>query len=73
MLTTIKGSLPGSVVRTIIPSADAARRFTVAYRLDGKDVLRDVTLVGKFYPDGGNVTYTVKLTTSDSPVSITKP
>jgi lipoprotein LprG len=73
VLTTIKGSLPGNVVRTIIPSADAARTFTVAYRLDAKDVLRDVTLVGKFYPDGGDVTYTVKLTTSDTPVSITKP
>lgn len=73
VLTTIKGSLPGSVVRTIIPSADAAKSFTVAYRLDDKDVLRDVTLLGKFYPDGGNVTYTVKLATSDTPVSISKP
>ena len=73
VLTTIKGSLPGSVVRTIIPSADAAKNFAITYRLDAKDVLRDVTLVGKFYPDGGNVTYTVKLTTSDAPVSISKP
>jgi lipoprotein LprG len=73
VLTTIKGTLPGSVVRTIIPSADAGKTFTVTYRLDGKDALRDVTLVGKFYPGGGNVTYTVKLTTSDSPVSISKP
>lgn len=73
VLTTIKGTLPGSVVRTIIPSADAAKNFTVTYRLAAKDVLRDVTLVGKFYPNGGNVTYTVKLTTSDAPVSISKP
>jgi lipoprotein LprG len=73
VLTTIKGSLPGSVVRTIIPSADAAKNFTVTYRLDAKDALRDATLVGKFYPNGGNVTYTVKLTTSDAPVSIAKP
>jgi lipoprotein LprG len=73
VLTTIKGSLPGSVVRTIIPSADADKTFTVTYRLDDKDALRDATLAGKFYPDGGNVTYTVKLTTSDAPVSIAKP
>lgn len=73
VLTTIKGSLPGSVVRTIIPSADANQTFTVAYRLDDKDVLRDATLVGKFYPNAGNVTYTVKLTTSGTPVSISKP
>ncbi|MCW2751403.1 MAG: hypothetical protein JWR83_2513 [Aeromicrobium sp.] len=73
VLTTIKGSIPGSVVRTIIPSADAAKTFAITYRLDGKDVLRDATLVGKFYPNGGDVTYTVKLTTSDAPVSISKP
>ncbi|MCW2798706.1 MAG: hypothetical protein JWQ70_178 [Aeromicrobium sp.] len=73
VLSTIKGTLPGSVVRTIIPSADATKSFAISYRLDAKDVLRDVTLVGKFYPDGGNVTYTVKLTTSDAPVSISKP
>ncbi len=73
VLTTIKGSLPGSVVRTIIPSADATKTFMVSYRLDTKDVLRDVTLVGRFYPNGGNVTYTVKLATSDTPVSIAKP
>lgn len=73
VLTTIKGTLPGSVVKDIIPSAAADESFTVAYRLDDDDVLRDVTLKGPFYPKGGDVTYIVKLTTSDEAVTIKRP
>ncbi len=73
VLTTITGSLPGNVVSTIIPSADEAKSFSVTYRLTDEDELRDATLTGPFYPQGGNVTYTVKLTTSDEPVTIKVP
>lgn len=73
VLTTIKGTLPGSVVQDIIPSAAADQSFTVTYRLDDEDVLRDATLKGPFYPEGGDVTYTVKLTTSDEAVTIERP
>jgi len=73
VLTTIKGTLPGSVVRSIIPSADVDAAFKVTYRLDDDDVLRDATLSGPFYGKGGDVTYTVKLTTSDTPVTIEAP
>ncbi|AWB92063.1 LppX_LprAFG lipoprotein [Aeromicrobium chenweiae] len=73
VLTTIKGVLPGDVVATIIPSASAGQTFQVTYRLDDDDELRDATLSGKFYPEGGKVTYTVAVSTSDTPVSITKP
>lgn len=73
VLTTITGTLPGSVVKDIIPSAAADKTFTVAYRLDDDDVLRDATLKGPFYPQGGDVTYTVKLTTSDEAVTIERP
>jgi lipoprotein LprG len=73
VLTTIKGRLPGSVVKDIIPSADTSKSFTVTYRLDGDDVLRDATLKGPFYPEGGDVTYTVTLTTSDTAVTIEPP
>lgn len=73
ILTTIKGTLPGDVVRTIIPSAAADETFTVAYRLDDDDQLRDATLAGQFYPTGGSVTYTVALSTSDSPVTVKAP
>lgn len=73
VLTTIKGTLPGDVVKSIIPSADGSADFKVTYRLDDKDVLRDATLVGPFYGNSGDVTYTVKLTTSDKPVTIEAP
>ncbi len=73
VLTTINGTLPGDVVATIIPSADTSATFQVTYRLDDDDVLRDATLSGPFYGDSGDVTYTVKLTTSDKPVKIEAP
>lgn len=73
VLTTIKGTLPGSVVATIIPSAATGQTFKVTYRLDDDDQLRDATLTGKFYPEGGDVTYTVGLKTSDAPVTIKAP
>lgn len=73
VLTTIEGTLPGDVVKTIIPSANPGAKFNVTYRLDGDDVLRDATLRGPFYGGGGNVTYTVVLTASDTPVTIEAP
>lgn len=73
VLTTIKGTLPGDVVKTIIPSADAAETFTVSYRLDDDDALRDATLTGPFYPGGKDVTYQVALQTSDTPVTVEAP
>ena len=73
VLTTISGTLPGNIVTTIIPSADEKASFSVKYRLTDKDELRDATLSGPFYPEGGDVTYVVKLTTSDVPVTIKVP
>ena len=73
VLTTIKGTLPGSLVKDIIPSAAEDETFDVTYRLDDDNVLRDATLKGPFYPGGGDVTYTVKLTTSDTAVTIEPP
>lgn len=73
VLTTIKGSLPGSVVQTIIPSAAAEERFAVVYRLDDDDMLRDATLTGRFYPSSPSMSYTVALEVSDTPVTIDAP
>jgi lipoprotein LprG len=73
VLTSIKGTLPGSIVSTIIPSASPSKDFAVTYRLDDDDVLRDATLSGPFYPGGKTVTYTVSLETSDTPVTIKAP
>ena len=73
VLTSIKGTLPGTVVQTIIPSAAADQTFTVVYRLDDDDTLRDATLTGQFYAPAAKVTYTVALETSDTPVTIEAP
>lgn len=73
VLTTIKGRLDGSIVKAIIPSAAADQTFSVTYRLTDDDQLRDATLKGPFYPGGDDVSYTVKLGTSDTPVEIKVP
>lgn len=73
VLSAIKGKLSGKVVKTLVPSADATKSFTVAYRLTDDDELRDVSINGPFYPDSGDITYSVKVATSDTPVTITKP
>lgn len=73
VLASIKGQLPGSVVKSLVPSADPAKTFKVTYRLTDGDELLDATIKGPFYPKSGNITYTVNVSTSDTPVTITKP
>lgn len=73
VLTSIDGTLPGSVVRAVIPSADTTAPFSVTYRLTDDNELRDATITGPFYPNVDNVTYTLQVSTSDEPVNITLP
>lgn len=73
VLTSVTGTLPGSVVSQIIPSATKGARFDVTYRLTDDDVLRDATMSGPFYGGSTDVTYTVRLATSDEPIEIEAP
>ncbi len=73
VLTSVTGTLPGSVVADIIPSASRQGTFAVTYRLTDDDELRDAKMTGPFYGEGSKVTYTVTLATSDEPVTITAP
>jgi lipoprotein LprG len=73
VLTTISGNLPGTVVRAILPSADVGATFPVTYRLTDDNELRDASITGPFYPKIADVTYTLKMSTSDTPTSITLP
>ncbi|MDR6119642.1 lipoprotein LprG [Aeromicrobium sp. SORGH_AS981] len=73
VLTSVTGTLPGSVVADIIPSASRQGTFAVTYRLTDDDELRDAKMTGPFYGEGSKVTYTVRLATSDEPVEITAP
>lgn len=72
VLTSIKGTLPGSAVQTLIPSVEPSSSFSVVYRLTEDDRLRDATIKGPFYGDEP-VTYTIEVDTSDEPVTITAP
>lgn len=73
VLTTITGSIPGSVVRAILPSADTTASFPVVYRLTDDNDLRDASITGPFYPGVADVTYDITVATSSKPVSITLP
>ncbi len=57
----------------LLPSADDAADFTVEFRLTDDDVLRDASITGPFYPDGGDVTYELVVEPSDESVDITAP
>jgi len=73
VLITITGSLPGSIVQAILPSADPKASFPVTYRLTEDNELRDASISGPFYPGVADVTYDISVTTSSEPVSITLP
>jgi lipoprotein LprG len=73
VLESIKGRLAGRTVQSVVPSADPSKSFTVTYRLTDDGALHDATVKGPFYPKSGDLTYTINVTTSDTPVTITKP
>lgn len=73
ILATISGTLPGSVVQGLIPTADDAADFAVDFRVTDDDVLRDATITGPFYPSGDDVTYDLDVTASDETVDISLP
>jgi lipoprotein LprG len=73
VLTSISGTIPGSVISGFLPTADAASTFQVVYRLTEDDTLADATITGPFYPGAADVEYTVVLQPSNDDSEITKP
>ncbi len=73
VLTQVTGSLPGDVVKDVVPTADANAEFDVIYDLSDDDVLRSATITGPFYPGGEDVTYDLTAEASDEAVTITAP
>lgn len=60
VVRTYTGTIPGARVAAIIPSADASSRFDATFQVGEDDHrLHQVVLTGPFYPQGGDVTYTV--------------
>jgi len=72
VLTEITGTLPGSRIAELIPTADEKAEFDVTYRLTDDDELHDATVSGPFYGDA-EVTYTLKLAPRDEPANISAP
>lgn len=73
VLSTFSGTVPGSVVADVIPSADAKASFDATFTVDDKDRLHEAVLTGPFYPQGGDVTYTIDFSHYGSSPTITAP
>src|SRR3546814_19731012 len=58
VLTEYTGTLPGSSVKRIIPTA-SGDTFKVTYLITSDAELREVKMVGQFYPDTEDITYTI--------------
>lgn len=59
VLSTYTATVPGAAVAAVIPSASADADFDATFTVDDKDQLDRVVLTGPFYPEAGEVTYTV--------------
>ncbi|MGN6577077.1 MAG: LppX_LprAFG lipoprotein [Nocardioides sp.] len=73
VLSQIVGTVPGTAVRAVIPSASAKADFDATFTLDDADRATRVVLTGPFYPDADDVTYTVDLEKYGVQKDITAP
>jgi lipoprotein LprG len=73
VLTPYAGTLPGSAVADVIPSADDTAEFDVTFRLDDDDRLESAEIVGPFYGDQGEVEYVLTLSDYGTEKDITAP
>ena len=73
ILTTYTGTLPGTAVKKIIPSANAKETYQTAIGIDQRGYATTVTITGSFFSAGGDVTYDVKFSDYDKGVKITAP
>lgn len=73
VLASYKGTVPGDVVASVIPSASADQAFDATFTVDGDDRLREAVLTGPFYPEADDVTYTITFEEYDTSADITLP
>jgi lipoprotein LprG len=73
ILTTYTGTLPGSAVKQVIPSASAKETYATEVGVDEKGYARTVKITGVFFSAGDDVTYHVKFSEYDGGVEITAP
>lgn len=73
VLTNYTGTLPGSAVADVIPSATAKADFDATFSIDDDGYLAVAEVTGPFYGDAGDVDYTIKLDDYGTDKDITKP
>lgn len=73
VLTTISGSVPGSVVVSLLKTGDTNGTFAATYSLTAAQQLREAQLVGPFFGSGTSATYTLTLDQYGVPVTIETP
>jgi lipoprotein LprG len=74
VLSTITGTLPGDLLKALLPTADETGTFDVTYRLtEEEDVLRGALITGPFYAGSDDVAYDISLELSTESVKITAP
>ena len=73
IVTTYTGTLPGTAVKKIIPSAVAKETYETEIGVDDDGFATTVKVTGPFFTGNDDVTYDVKLTDYDKGVEITAP
>ena len=73
VLTTVKGTIPGTAVVDLFLIGDRNGTFDAAYGLTDSQELRTVALTGPFFGPGTTSTYSLTLDQYNAPVTIEKP
>jgi lipoprotein LprG len=73
VLTSYKGTVPGSAVADVIPSADSSATFPATFRIDDDGRLDSAEISGPFYGEDGDVDYALTLRDYGTEKDITAP
>jgi lipoprotein LprG len=73
VLTSYTGTLPGSAVAEVIPSATVKADFDTTFRIDDEGRLVTAEVAGPFYGDVGDVDYTIGLDDYGTDKEVTAP
>lgn len=67
------GSLPGSVVRRVVPSASARASYPTTVGIGAGDRVSSVSITGPFFDGGGRAGYQLRVSGYGNPVTIRAP
>jgi len=73
VLTRYSGTLDGSLVAPIIPSASASGSYDATVGIDQDDHIVTLDVTGDFFSGGGDETYRIQFSDYDKSVKITAP